>query len=48
MANYYECYSTRHSEHTCLSYYYFNRKFTRDKWCSNCNTRYPERMGTNV
>lgn len=43
--NYYQCASPRHSEFTCLSAYYHNRRFTRDKWCPNCKDRYPESIG---
>jgi hypothetical protein len=45
VANYYNCQSMQHTEFTCLSYYYHNRRFTRDKWCKVCADRYPERIG---
>lgn len=45
--NYYGCLG-KHTEFTCLSHYYHNRRFTRDRWCANCQERYPERMGSGV
>ena len=45
--NYYGC-TGKHTEFTCLSHYYHNRRFTRDRWCANCQERYPERMGSGV
>jgi len=37
--NYYGCMG-RHAEHTCLSYYYHNRKFKFDRWCDVCQSRF--------
>lgn len=38
--SYYGCDSPRHTEFTCLTHYYQNRKFTQERWCDSCKTRY--------
>lgn len=45
--SYYGCTSTRHTEHTCLSYRTFNKKFTYRQWCDNCKGLFPEQGGSN-
>jgi hypothetical protein len=38
-ANYYGCLG-KHQEHDCLSQSYFNKRFTRDRWCAVCKERF--------
>jgi hypothetical protein len=38
--SYYGCESMKHQEFTCLQYSYFNKKFTRERWCTPCQDTY--------
>lgn len=40
MSNYYGC-EGKHTEFTCLSKSYADKRFTRSKWCAPCLTRFP-------
>lgn len=39
--NYYGC-EGKHTEFTCLSKSYVDKRFTRTKWCAPCLARFPE------
>lgn len=39
--NYYGCLSSKHAEFTCLTRWYFDKKFRREQWCEPCQARFP-------